>query len=57
LARNIAAPNIAMGKWKTFEGGNLPIPGIKAIPIPGHTPGHTAYEVESENQKLLIWVT
>ncbi len=55
LARNIAAPYITLGKWKTFEDGNLPIPGIKAIAIPGHTPGHSAYEVRSGDQTLLIW--
>ena len=55
MARDIAAPYIALGKWKTFEDGNLPIPGIKAIAIPGHTPGHTAFEVSSGDLTLLIW--
>ncbi|CAG8999724.1 MAG: Hydroxyacylglutathione hydrolase [Candidatus Celerinatantimonas neptuna] len=31
------------------------LPEIKAIPLPGHTPGHTGYMIESEGQKLLIW--
>ena len=30
-------------------------PGIKAIAIYGHTPGHVAYLLESGNDKLLIW--
>ena len=30
-------------------------PGIRAIDAPGHTPGHLAYHVESEGQRLLIW--
>ena len=55
MARDIAAPYIALGKWKTFEDCNLPIPGIKAIAIPGHTPGHTAFEVSSGDLTLLIW--
>ena len=55
MARDIAAPYIALGKWKTFEDSNLPIPGIKAIAIPGHTPGHTAFEVSSGDLTLLIW--
>lgn len=55
MARDIAAPYIAVGRWKTFTGGDLTIPGIKALAIPGHTPGHTAYEVRSGNQTLLIW--
>lgn len=28
---------------------------IRAISTPGHTPGHTSYEVESRGQKLLVW--
>ncbi len=55
MARDIAAPYIALGKWKTFEEGKLPVPGIKAIAMPGHTPGHTAFEVLSGSQTLLIW--
>lgn len=55
LARDIAAPYQALGHWKTFAGGDLPIPGITAQIIPGHTPGHTAYEVRSGDQTLMIW--
>ena len=29
-------------------------PGIKAVPAVGHTPGHTAYQVESKGERLLI---
>ena len=54
MARDMAAPYIAAHKWKNFEDGVLPIPGIKAIPIAGHTPGHTAFEVSSGNEKLII---
>jgi glyoxylase-like metal-dependent hydrolase (beta-lactamase superfamily II) len=31
------------------------LPGIKAIASFGHTPGHTAYLVESEGKQLIIW--
>jgi glyoxylase-like metal-dependent hydrolase (beta-lactamase superfamily II) len=55
MARDIAAPYMALGKWITFEDGKLPVLGIKAIAIPGHTPGHTAFEVSSGSQTLLIW--
>jgi glyoxylase-like metal-dependent hydrolase (beta-lactamase superfamily II) len=55
MARDIAAPYMALGKWIIYEDGNLPVLGIKAIAIPGHTPGHTAYEISSESQTLLIW--
>lgn len=31
------------------------LPGIEAILAPGHTPGHTAYRVQSGSKSLLIW--
>jgi glyoxylase-like metal-dependent hydrolase (beta-lactamase superfamily II) len=31
------------------------VSGIKGIAAYGHTPGHTAFLVESDNSKLLIW--
>jgi len=30
-------------------------PGVTAIPLPGHTPGHTGYLVASGSETLLIW--
>jgi glyoxylase-like metal-dependent hydrolase (beta-lactamase superfamily II) len=30
------------------------VPGIMAIPSPGHTPGHTSHVVTSGNEKLLV---
>ena len=30
-------------------------PGVTALPLPGHTPGHTGYLVSSQGQSLLIW--
>ncbi len=30
-------------------------PGVTAIPAHGHTPGHTAYLIESKGERLLIW--
>jgi glyoxylase-like metal-dependent hydrolase (beta-lactamase superfamily II) len=54
MARDLAAPYIALGKWKTFGDGEMPVPGVKAVLIPGHTPGHTAYEVSDGKEALLI---
>jgi len=31
------------------------LPGIQAVPLPGHTPGHTGYLVGNERDSLLIW--
>jgi len=30
-------------------------PGVTAVPLYGHTPGHTGYLVSSEGEQLLIW--
>jgi glyoxylase-like metal-dependent hydrolase (beta-lactamase superfamily II) len=39
---------------RMFRCGEL-FPGITAVPIPGHTPGHTAYLISSGPESLLIW--
>lgn len=35
--------------------GNYPLPGIEAIKLPGHTPGHTGYLFASNEGQLLLW--
>jgi glyoxylase-like metal-dependent hydrolase (beta-lactamase superfamily II) len=55
MARAVAAPYLTKGKWHTFVPGGELAPGIRAIEAKGHTPGHTAYVVESDKQKLVIW--
>jgi glyoxylase-like metal-dependent hydrolase (beta-lactamase superfamily II) len=41
-------------RMRLFRSGEV-APGITAIPAPGHTPGHTAYLLESGTDRLLIW--
>lgn len=36
-------------------GGGEVVPGISATPTPGHTPGHTAWLLDSDGERLLIW--
>jgi glyoxylase-like metal-dependent hydrolase (beta-lactamase superfamily II) len=55
IARNTAAPYLKANQWKTFAEGSVLVPGVQAVKASGHTPGHTAYAVESEGQKLVIW--
>ena len=31
------------------------LPGISAMPLPGHTAGHSGYRIESGDRSLLIW--
>jgi glyoxylase-like metal-dependent hydrolase (beta-lactamase superfamily II) len=41
-------------RLRTFRSGEV-FSGITAIPIPGHTPGHTAYLVASAGDQLIVW--
>ena len=49
------APYIKAGRLKTFAGSTELVPGIRAVPIAGHTAGHTGYLVESDGQSMLMW--
>ncbi len=42
------------GRTTLFREGEL-FPGITAIPLPGHTPGHTGLMLASGAETLLIW--
>lgn len=54
-AMNMLNPYVSAGKFKPFSGAAELVSGIRAVPAPGHTPGHTLYMVESDGQKLLLW--
>lgn len=54
MAHKAVEPYAALGRWKTFAKGGLPVPGIKAVPAVGHTKGHCAYEINSEGDTLFI---
>jgi len=46
------------GRFKPFEGsaaGVEIVPGVKAMPAYGHTPGHSNYVAESKGQKMMFW--
>ncbi len=53
-ARDQVAPYRKAGALRTFEGGEV-LPGVTAMPFPGHTPGHTGYLVASGDASFLIW--
>ena len=48
-------PYVNAGRFKPFDGDTELVPGVRALPSPGHTPGHTTYVVESKGQKLVLW--
>lgn len=53
-AQAALGPYVKAGRFKPFEGSAELVPGIRANPSGGHTPGHTSYLVESGGQKLLV---
>lgn len=49
------APYTKTGRSKASSYDQPLEPGNRAIPSPGHTPGHIFFAVESEVQRLLLW--
>ncbi len=48
-------PYVAAGRYKPFIGDLELVPGVHALAAAGHTPGHTAYLVESKGETLVLW--
>ena len=40
-------------KVETFQPGTQVTPSIRAVPLKGHTPGHSGYEIASGSERLL----
>ena len=51
-ARKALAPYAE--RMREHRGGEV-LPGITAVPLPGHTPGHCGVRIVSGGQSLLIW--
>ena len=43
------------GRIRLFTGAPEVVSGITAVPLVGHTPGHTGYRLSSAGEDLLIW--
>ncbi len=52
LARDVL--DAYRGRVRTIAAGEA-LPGITAVPEPGHTPGHTGWLIASGDDSLLIW--
>lgn len=53
LASEVAA---AYGERVTLFSGTKEVePGFTGLPLIGHTPGHTGYQITSGNEALLVW--
>lgn len=54
-AKQKVGPYLKAGRVKTFGYGHELLPGITPIASPGHTPGHTLYELDSKGQRLIFF--
>ncbi|WP_207484223.1 MBL fold metallo-hydrolase [Arenibaculum pallidiluteum] len=52
-ARNAAAAYA--GRLRRIAGEGQAVGSIRSVPLPGHTPGHAGFVVESGGEALLIW--
>ncbi|UUX50994.1 MBL fold metallo-hydrolase [Nisaea acidiphila] len=50
-----AATSAYADRLRLVSGGAEVAPGVTARALPGHTPGHTGYLIESGTESLLIW--
>jgi glyoxylase-like metal-dependent hydrolase (beta-lactamase superfamily II) len=48
-------PYVKAGKVRTFDYGKDIFPGILPIASPGHTPGHSFYQVSSKGETIVFW--
>ncbi len=43
------------GRFERFGAASALLAGVTAVPLPGHSPGHTGFRITSGGQSLLIW--
>lgn len=55
MVKDALAPYIATNRFATYKPMDQLLPGLTIVPAYGHTPGHSAYQFQSEGQTLLIW--
>ena len=53
MARNTTSPY--SNRLKLIEGEAEVAPGFSSLPLPGHTPGHTGFMLNSGDASLLFW--
>jgi glyoxylase-like metal-dependent hydrolase (beta-lactamase superfamily II) len=49
------APYAATGRLRSFEYGRQPVPGVTAVDLHGHTPGHAGYLLDAVDERVLFW--
>lgn len=54
-AQRAVKPYAAAGRVRRVVDGAEVVPGMTAVALPGHTPGHTGFRLASGSEQLLIW--
>jgi glyoxylase-like metal-dependent hydrolase (beta-lactamase superfamily II) len=54
-ARMALAPYIAADRVTKFGSATELFPGLRVIPSPGHSPGHSSYSITSKNETMVFW--
>ena len=54
-AARVLDPYRDTGRFVTFGDADEPIPGVGAVNLAGHSPGHTGYLFGSADETLLFW--
>lgn len=55
IAQDSTGPYVAQGRFKTFDAGQSPVPGVVDAELEaGHTPGSTTYRFTSQGQSILF---
>jgi N-acyl homoserine lactone hydrolase len=49
-----AALNLDGGRYMERDGAHEPLPGVRIVPTPGHSPGHQSIAIETDAGRLLL---
>jgi N-acyl homoserine lactone hydrolase len=46
--------DLAEGRYEVREGEHEPLPGIRVLPTPGHSPGHQSVAIDTDAGRLML---
>ena len=49
-----AALNLDAGHYEVRDGEHEPLPGVRVVPTPGHSPGHQSVAIDTDAGRLLL---
>ncbi|WP_312839660.1 MBL fold metallo-hydrolase, partial [Pantoea piersonii] len=56
VAQNATAPYIKAGRFRTYNSNDGLLDGlVNVVGLPGHTPGHSGFRIESAGETILFW--